>query len=196
MSDTTPSFFSRLSLGFSTLFALLSDPALAARLQTLRAGVPSAPAAPAPVPAPAPVTPVTPVTPITPVLRVATPDAALQLLGLLQREARFIDFIQEDMASYSDADIGAAARLVHAGCGKVLSEHFTLAPARNEAEGTRLVLDAGFDAASTRLTGNLQGQPPFRGVLRHPGWRVTEVRLPRLTEGHDARILAAAEVEL
>jgi hypothetical protein len=100
------------------------------------------------------------------------------------------------MASYSDADIGAAARLVHAGCGKVLNEHFTLAPARSEAEGTRLVLEAGFDAASTRLTGNLLGQPPFRGVLRHPGWRVTEVRLPRLTEGHDAHILAAAEVEL
>ncbi len=189
MSDTTPSFFSRLSLGFSTLFALLSDPALAARLQTLRAGVPPAPTAPVPAPVPAP-------TPVAPVLRIATPDAALQLLGLLQREARFIDFIQEDMASYSDADIGAAARLVHAGCGKVLSEHFTLAPARSEAEGTRLVVEAGFDAASTRLTGNLQGQPPFRGVLRHPGWRVTEVRLPRLTEGHDAHILAAAEVEL
>lgn len=183
MSDTTTSFFSRLSLGFSTLFALLSDPALAARLQALRAGVPSAPTAPAP-------------TPVAPVLRIASPDAALQLLGLLQREARFVDFIQEDMASYSDADIGAAARLVHAGCGKVLSEHFTLAPARSEAEGTRLVLEAGFDAASTRLTGNLLGQPPFRGVLRHPGWRVTEVRLPRLTEGHDAHILAAAEVEL
>lgn len=187
MSDTTPSFFSRLSLGFSTLFALLSDPALAARLQTLRAGVPPVPA-PTPTPAPAPAP--------APVLRVATPDAALQLLGLLQREARFIDFIQEDMTSYSDADIGAAARLVHAGCGKVLGEHFTLAPARSEAEGTRLVLEAGFDAASTRLTGNLLGQPPFRGVLRHPGWRVTEVRLPRLTEGHDAHILAAAEVEL
>jgi hypothetical protein len=191
MSDTTPSFFSRLNLGFSTLFALLSDPALAARLQALRAGLPSAPTAPVPAPVPAPAP-----TPVAPVLRIATPDAALQLLGLLQREARFVDFIREDMASYSDADIGAAARLVHAGCGKVLSEHFTLAPARSEAEGTRLVLEAGFDAASTRLTGNLLGQPPFRGVLRHPGWRVTEVRLPRLTEGHDAHILAAAEVEL
>ena len=189
MSDTRPSFFGRLSLGLSTLFAVLSDPQLAARLQALRAGVPSAPAT---APATAPV----PAAPAVPVLKLATPDAALQLLGLLQREARFIDFIQEDMSSYSDADIGAAARLLHAGCGKVLSEHFTLAPARSEAEGTRLLLEAGFDAASVRLTGNLQGQPPFRGVLRHPGWRVTEVRLPRLTEGHDARILAAAEVEL
>lgn len=174
MSRQSPSFFARLSLAF----AVLGDSKLAAQLQDVRnAGVPAAPA-PAPV------------------LKVATPDAALQLLSLMQREARFVDFIQEDVASYSDADIGGAARLVHTGCRKVLQEHFTLAPARPEAEGSRIVLEAGFDAATVRLTGNVVGHAPFRGTLRHPGWKVTDVRLPRTTEGHDPRTIAAAEVEL
>ncbi len=190
MTSTPPSFLARLALGFGTLFAVLSDGKLAAQVQDLRAGVqPLAPpvAPPASVPAPAPV---------APPLRIATPDAALQLLGLMQREARFIDFIQEDVAAFSDAEMGGAARLVHAGCRKVLAEHFTLTAAREEPEGSRIVLNAGFDAAAIRLTGNVVGTAPFRGSLTHRGWRVTDVRLPRLTEGHDARILAAAEVEL
>ncbi|MEO5794053.1 MAG: DUF2760 domain-containing protein [Rhodoferax sp.] len=175
-----PSFFARLSLAF----AVLGDSQLAAKVQDARNGV--VPAAPPAPPAPPP----------APILKVATPDAALQLLGLMQREARFVDFIQEDVASYSDADIGGAARLVHTGCRKVLQEHFTLAPARPEAEGSRVVLEAGFDAAAVRLTGNVVGNAPFRGTLRHPGWKATEVRLPRTTEGHDPRVIAAAEVEL
>lgn len=177
MSSQSPSFFARLSLAF----AVLGDSKLAAQLQDVRNGVvPAAPPAPPPAP----------------VLKVATPDAALQLLGLLQREARFVDFIQEDVAAYSDADIGGAARLVHIGCRKVLQEHFTLAPARPEAEGSRIVLEAGFDASANRLTGNVVGSAPFRGTLRHPGWKATDVRLPRTTEGHDPRVIAAAEVEL
>ncbi|WP_367847984.1 DUF2760 domain-containing protein [Rhodoferax sp. WC2427] len=178
--NNAPSFFARLSLAF----AVLGDSTLAAKVQDVRNGVePAAPPAP---PAPPP----------PPVLKVATPDAALQLLGLLQREARFVDFVQEDVAAYSDADIGGAARLVHTGCRKVLQEHFTLAPARPEAEGSRIVLEAGFDATAVRLTGNVVGNAPFRGTLRHPGWKVTDVRLPRTTEGHDPRVIAAAEVEL
>ncbi len=175
--NNAPSFFARLSLAF----AVLGDSKLAAQLQDVRNRV-------------VPVAPPTPLAP--PVLKVATPDAALQLLGLLQREARFVDFIQEDVASYSDADIGGAARLVHTGCRKVLQEHFTLAPARPEAEGSRIVLEAGFDASANRLTGNVVGTAPFRGTLRHPGWKATDVRLPRTTEGHDPRVIAAAEVEL
>lgn len=175
-----PSFFTRLSLAF----AVLGDSQLAAKVQDARDGV--VPAAPPAPPAPPP----------PPVLKVATPDAALQLLGLMQHEARFVDFIQEDVASYSDADIGGAARLVHTGCRKVLQEHFTLAPARPEAEGSRVVLEAGFDASTVRLTGNVVGNAPFRGTLRHPGWKATDVRLPRTTEGHDPRVIAAAEVEL
>ena len=130
------------------------------------------------------------------ILKESTPDAALQLLGLLQKEARFIDFIKEDIAAYSDADIGVAARVVHEGCNKAISEHFTLAPIRSEQEGGKITLQQGFDASSVRLTGNIVGSLPFTGTLIHKGWQVTNIKLPKLTQGHNARILAAAEVEL
>lgn len=130
------------------------------------------------------------------VLKEATPDAALQLLGLLQKEARFIDFIKEDIGSYSDADIGVAARVVHEGCNKAINEHFTLATVRSESEGSKVTLPAGFDAGSVRLTGNIVGSAPFTGTLVHKGWQVTELRLPKLTQGYNAKIIAAAEVEL
>lgn len=130
------------------------------------------------------------------ILKEATPDAALQLLGLLQKEARFIDFIKEDIATYSDADIGVAARVVHEGCNKAINEHFTLAPIRSEQEGGKITLQQGFDASTVRLTGNIVGSAPFTGTLIHKGWQVTNSRLPKLTQGHNAKILAAAEVEL
>jgi len=162
-------------------------------VQRLRDGAPvAAPVAtpqPAPAAAPAPVA-----APV--VIREAGPDAALQLLGLLQRDARFIDFVEEDIAGYSDADIGAAARLVHDGCRATLREHFTIRPVREEAEGSRVTLAEGFDATAIRLTGNVVGKPPFSGNISHRGWRVEDVRLPMLTKTHDATVLAPAEVEL
>jgi len=130
------------------------------------------------------------------VLKEATPDAALQLLGLLQKEARFIDFIKEDLAAFSDADIGIAARVVHEGCNKAINEHFTLTAIRNEQEGSKITLPEGFDAAEVRLTGNIVGTAPFTGTLVHKGWQVTGIRLPMLTSGHNAAIVAPAEVEL
>jgi len=78
----------------------------------------------------------------------------------------------------------------------VLREHFTIEPVRAEAEGARLTLEEGFDAASVRLTGNVVGQAPFKGTLSHRGWRASKVTLPQLAEKHDARVLAPAEVEL
>ena len=122
--------------------------------------------------------------------------AALQLLSLLQKEARFIDFTQESMSQYSDADIGAVARVVHEGCRKVLRQHFELAPVREEEEGKRITLAKGYDASSVRITGNIVGQAPFSGTLVHRGWKTTEIKLPKITEGHDVNIIAAAEVEL
>jgi len=135
-------------------------------------------------------------TPEPVVLKEATPDAALQLLGLLQKEARFIDFIKEDVTAFSDADIGAAARVVHEGCNKAINEHFTLDAVRSEQEGSRVTLAQGFDAAAVRLTGNIVGTAPFTGTLVHKGWQVTGIRLPKLTAGHNAAIVAPAEVEL
>jgi len=130
------------------------------------------------------------------VLKEATSDAALQLLSLLQKEARFIDFIKEDITSYSDADIGVAARVVHTGCNKAINDYFTLDTVRSEKEGSKLTLEKGFNASEVRLIGNIVGQAPFKGSLVHKGWKVTDVRLPKLTEGHNAKIVAAAEVEL
>lgn len=136
------------------------------------------------------------VKPETVIIKEYTPDAALQLLGLLQKEARFIDFAQEDVSKYSDADIGAAARVVHEGCRKVLRQHFELESVRTEAEGKRITLPKGFDAGSIRITGNIVGVAPFTGTLVHRGWKATEVKLPKVTEGHDVKIISPAEVEL
>ena len=183
-----PSFWSRLSLAFGTFFKTVGDAEFAARVRDDQVGPVAAPPA-APAPAPAPAAP-----PVQ--LRVPTPEAALQLLTLLQREARLIDFAHENLAAYADADIGAAARVVHEGCARVLKEHFTIQPVRSEAEGARLTLEEGFDAASVRLTGNVVGKAPFKGTLSHRGWRATEVRLPQLAKEHDATVLAPAEVEL
>lgn len=173
--DTALSFFQRLPLAFGAFFKTLGSTEFAAGVLALRTG--PAPQAPPP-------------------LKESTPEAALQLLSLLQRDARLIDFIQEDVNNYSDADIGGAARVVHEGCAKVLREHFSIAPVRQEMEGSRISLDAGFDARAIRLTGNVVGKAPFQGQLSHRGWRATEVRLPRLTAGHDLTVLAQAEVEL
>ena len=187
MTQPSPHFFKRISLAFGSFFSTLSSPAYAARVQDLRE--PSGPtAAPVPVTTPAPAAPAP--------LKQASPDAALQLLGLLQREARLIDFTQEDLSGYSDAEIGGASRVVHEGCLKVLREHFTLVPVRTEAEGSPITLAAGFDARAIRLTGNVAGQAPFQGTLSHQGWRATETRLPQLADGHDTSVLAQAEVEL
>jgi hypothetical protein len=186
-----PSLLQRIPLAFGAFFSILSNPAVAARVDRLHRDDAPAPAAAPVAPAAAAAAPIAPAP-----LRQASPDAALQLLALLQRDARLIDFTEEDLASHADADIGAAARIVHEGCRKVLREHFTIAPVRAEAEGSRISLDAGFDAAAIRLTGNVVGSAPFKGSISHRGWRATDVRLPRLASGHDATVLAQAEVEL
>jgi hypothetical protein len=191
MTDSNPSFLGRIPLAVGTFFSILGDGQFAADVLRLRKGGTTAPAptpAPAPVAAPAPAP--------APTLKEASPDAALQLLGLLQRDARFIDFVEEDIKNYSDADIGAAARLVHDGCRATLREHFTIRPVRDEAEGSRVTLPDGFDASLVRLTGNVVGRAPFNGSISHRGWRVDEVRLPKLADSHNAKVIAPAEVEL
>ncbi len=129
-------------------------------------------------------------------LKESTPDAALQLLTLLQQEARLIDFTREDLAGFSDADVGAAARVVHEGSKKALDSYFSFAAIRSEDEDTQVTLPQGFNAAEVRLTGNVVGEAPFTGTLIHKGWKVTEVKLPKLAEGHDTLLVAPAEVEL
>lgn len=203
MTESNLSFVGRFSVAVGSFFAILGDSNLAANVRRLREGapLPEPAAVPAAAPAAAPVTapavqpaPV-PVQP-APAIAAASPDSALQLLGLLQRNARFVDFVEENIAGYSDADIGAAARLVHEGCRTTLREHFTIEPVRNEAEGSRITLAEGFDASAVRLTGNVVGKAPFNGSIAHRGWRVADVRLPKLVKTHDVTVIAPAEVEL
>ena len=179
MAESTLSFTARLAL----VWKILIDSTFAARAQNAGQTSQSSSASLAVSKAP-------------PQLHSATPDAALQLLGLLQQEGRLIDFLHEDVSQYSDADIGAAARVVHQGCLKVLNQHFKIAPISTQDEGSRLSLEPGFDAAAYRVTGNVVGQAPFNGTLSHRGWRATANHLPKIAEGHDVAVLAPAEVEL
>ena len=132
--------------------------------------------------------------PVAPVA--ASPTSALQLLSLLQREGRLVDFLQQDIAAYPDADVGVAARVVHEGCRRAIRSHATIEPVRNEDEGTRVTLSAGFRADEIKLVGDVKGDPPYAGVLRHRGWRMARLELPQIVGAYDARVLAPAEVEL
>jgi hypothetical protein len=188
LTVSDPSFFARLALAFAAFFRVLFNAAYAGRVARLGSGEVTAPVpAPAVVPAPKPE---------APKLRSAPTDSALQLLGLLQREGRLIDFVQEDVSSFSDAEVGAAARVVHDSVRKALKGHLDLERVRNESEGSRVTVPRGFSASEVRLTGNVVGEAPFTGTLTHAGWRVKRFELPQLSEGNDLKVLAPAEVEL
>lgn len=131
-----------------------------------------------------------------PLPALADARSALQLLGLLQQEARLIDFLTEDIRPHTDAEIGAAVRVVHEGCRRVLDQYLVLRPILESPEGTSVTVEKGFNPGEIRLGGNLVGEPPFRGTVRHRGWRAARIQLPLLLEGHDPAVLAAAEVEL
>ncbi len=184
MPIESPSFFSRFFLAWRAFFRTWFDRDFATQVLQLSRGSWAAenPAPPAPTP--------------RPVLRETSTDAAVLLMSILQREGRFIDFIEEDVSSFSDEEIGAAARVVHDGCRKGVHDHFGVTPIRQESEGAAITLERGFDPSMVRLTGNVTGNPPFRGTLQHRGWRVTHASLPKLTHDHDVMVLAPAEVEL
>lgn len=126
----------------------------------------------------------------------ARADGALWLLALLQKEGRFVDFLQQDIASFDDAEVGGAARVIHDGCKKSLEKHLGIEKIRTEEEGAKITLDEGYDAKAVKLTGDVSGKPPYSGTLRHKGWKATRVELPALLSEHDASVLAQAEVEL
>jgi Domain of unknown function (DUF2760) len=123
-------------------------------------------------------------------------DRAVQMLAILQRDGRLIDFITEDIAPYKDAQIGAAARDVHESCRKAIDHYLRLEPVIDSEEGQPVTIEPGFDPAAIKLIGNVTGHPPLRGLLRHRGWRVARVELPPLPENHGRSIIAPAEVEI
>jgi hypothetical protein len=123
-------------------------------------------------------------------------EGALALLALLQREGRFVDFISEQIDGADDADIGAAVRAVHRGCKKVFDQILSLEPVMPGEEETKVSVPKGFDPAEIRLIGEAKGEAPYKGTLRHHGWRAVETKLPSLAEGVDRTVIAPAEVEL
>jgi hypothetical protein len=137
--------------------------------------------------------------PAEPAARVPPPEpaehTALRLLARLQEEGRLVDFLTEDVSPYSDAQIGAATRGIHASCAKVLREMVTLERVLPGNEDEEVTVAPGFDAGSIRLVGNVHGAPPFRGVLKHAGWRATRVEIPARSAA-DPVVLAPAEVEI
>ncbi len=141
-------------------------------------------------PAPAPPPPAAP-----PVFTPST-EPALQVLALLQKEGRLVDFLMEDIASFGDAEIGAAARDVHRGCSKLLRERVRLERILPGAEGSAVTVPAGFDPSRIQVVGNVVGAPPYSGELRHQGWRAVSIDLPTVPPGADAHVLAPAEVEV
>ena len=185
-------FATRLWFAWACFFRVLFDGVFAAKAFRAASGA-AEPALPEPPPKAAPQPPKP--EPARQPDGQAKNDAALQLLALLQREGRLVDFLEEDVASFSDADIGAAARVVHSGCRKALREHVKLAPVRTEEEGAKVTVDGGA-TNGVKLTGNVGGKGPHTGTLRHRGWRAVDVKLPTAVAGHDAHIVAEAEVEL
>jgi hypothetical protein len=179
-----------IKLLFLTIFSTAIYEAVSDAYNRVAAGGPPVPPkAPATTPEPAPKkqgkTPTDAGIPI---------GAVTSVLSLLQREARFIDFLMEDIEAYSDAQVGTAARGVHRGCRKALEEYIEIKPVRTENEGDSLTVEAGFDPYAVRLVGNLTGEPPYNGVLRHHGWRVVKANLPQTSANQD--IVMPAEVEI
>lgn len=121
---------------------------------------------------------------------------AVQLLAVLQREGRLLDFLLEDIDSYGDGQIGAAVRDIHRGCRKALAEHVKIAPIRSEPDEAVVRIAAGHDPSQIRLIGQVTGRPPFEGTLRHHGWRTTQMNLSDIPQGHDPTVICPAEVEL
>jgi len=123
-------------------------------------------------------------------------DRAVRMLALLQRDGRLIDFLAENISAYPDEQLGAAVRTIHETCSHSLELYVKLEPILTSEEDQPVTVQAGFDPAAIKLIGNVQGEPPVRGVLRHKGWRVREVNLPPLPQGVGRMVVAPAEVEL
>lgn len=122
--------------------------------------------------------------------------AALRLLALLQSESRLVDFFLENIDTASNEQIGAAVRDIHKKAQATLKQHLILEPVLPGNEGDPATVPAGFDPSAIRVLGNVTGEPPYRGTVQHPGWRVKEIKLNPLPSGVDEFVLQAAEVQI
>jgi len=183
-------FFTRLKFAFRTFFALLFH----GRIPDDVASTVGRSAHREPVPTP--LAPAAPVSGRPDLVRSGgTEPTAAQMLAVLQRDGRLIDFLMEDITPYSDAQIGAAVRNVHSGCRDAVRRYLTLSPVLDTEEGARITIESGNNAARVKVIGNVAGQPPFQGVVRHRGWSLNGSELPSLSSTAPS-VIAPAEVEV
>lgn len=127
----------------------------------------------------------------------ATADYAhLRMLGMLQSQGRLIDFFKEDITAFSDAQVGACARKIHADCAKFIEESITIRPLMEEEEGSEVAIAPGYDPQKIKLVGKVKGEPPFKGIVIHKGWKAHKCSLPKKTIEGEANVLYSAEVEI
>jgi hypothetical protein len=174
---------SRIVLAFRSFFAILFSGKLPPGIAQQLGFAPQTKAQPAPKPAPA--------------VRTAQPsDGALQILGILQRDSRLIDFLMEDIAAYPDDQIGAAVRDLHQQCRDSLNRYLQLAPVIDAVEGSPTKLETN-DPAVVKLLGNVPASgKASSGLLRHKGWKASKIELPPLAPGSNTAVIAPAEVEI
>lgn len=165
---------------FNILFQGVLSPEVLTELNLSRREAAPQPAAAKPAPA---------------VPTVKTSDGALQILGILQRDSRLVDFLMEDIASYSDDQVGAAVRELHDQCRDSIARYVTLQPVIDGVEGT-FAKAPSVDPNVVKFIGNVPAKPPSGGTLRHKGWRAAKVDLPALAAKQDAAIIAPAEIEI
>ena len=178
-------FSTRVAYAFRCFFALLFRGEMPEDIQRVLMGASSTTAAPAVT------SPAAPQKPLQ-----EPPDRAIQMLALLQRDGRLIDFLAEDVSPYPDSQLGAAVRAIHDSCRQVLDRYIKLEPVFSSEEDQPVTVPDGFDPAVVKLIGNISGAAPVKGLLRHRGWRVKEVNLPALPQGSARQIVAPAEVEV
>jgi hypothetical protein len=152
---------------------------------------------PAPVEAPTPPPPPAIVQPPAPAISQGEAEV-VAFFALLQEKGRLVDFLMEDLTPYDDAQVGAAARVVHQGCRQILQESFNITPIAEAEEGSQVTVPAGYAADEYRIVGKLSGDPPFTGKLVHKGWKTESIKLPRLVDAGRERLpaIAPAEVEI
>lgn len=172
---------SRISLAFRSFFGILFGGELAPDIASAFGYAKPVKEKPTPPPPPA-----------------AKPsDGALQMLGILQRESRIVDFLMEDISSYSDDQVGAAVRSMQEACRAALTRYVKLGPVIDGVEGTFTNASAAGNAQAVKFIGNVpSGAPPKGGTLRHRGWKAEKVDLPAIGPKQDMTVVAPAEIEI
>lgn len=171
----------RIALAFKAFFRTISQTTFAGHVQGLLQGK------------------ATPTIESKPTVTVEPPKPALdplQLLAILQREGRLVDFLMEDIQGLPDAQIGSAVREVHQKCHKALNDHVTLAAVVETAEDEKMTVAAGYDPSAIRVVGNLGTSPPYTGTVRHRGWQAKAIQLQPLPSGQNPKVIAPAEIEV